>query len=352
MPSQNSSHTDCQKQVKALQDLISVAQAVVSTLDLDAVLQTILTSAMEFADTPAGSIALYNARRRELSLHAHAGLTPEFVHKERWEVTPGGLTERVLAEGVIVSIGDVDNTDYFINPALKQEGIRSLVAVPLKFRNRLVGILYLDDFAPRCFEQSRIDLISVLASFAAMSIQNATLHNQTKLLAITDQLTGLHNHRYFKEYFEQEMVRAKRYQKPLSIIMLDIDNFKAFNDTYGHAVGDVLLSSLGEIIPTSIRSIDIAFRYGGEEFVVLLPDTGLASAIVAAERLREQVRILSAGAMQEHGTSGVTVSLGVASFPDNASSCNDLFQVVDQLLYRAKRQGKDAVHFLPQSKEQ
>ncbi|MBJ6751485.1 sensor domain-containing diguanylate cyclase [Geomonas anaerohicana] len=340
----NSQKESLESQVKALKDLIEVAKAVVSTLDLDTVLQAILTSAMRFAETPAGSVALYYDAKRELSLHAHSGLTADFVKKERWEVTAGGLTEQVLRAGEIFYIEDTEKTPFFNNPIALNEGIRSLVCVPLIFQERIVGILYLDDFAPRQFDREKLNMLSILASFAAMAIHNATLHKQTKLLAITDALTGLHNHRYFKQYFRQEMARAKRYHKPFSIIMMDVDDFKSYNDSYGHAAGDRLLELMGELILQTIRGVDVAFRYGGEEFIVLLPETRLEKAILAAERLRDSVQSGTAARLVEGTNRGVTVSIGVASYPENADKMDELFNIVDSLLYLAKRCGKNKVY--------
>ena len=333
-----------ESQVKGLKDLIEVAKAVVSTLDLDTVLQAILNSAMGLAETPAGSIALYYDTKRELTLHAHAGLTAAFVKTERWTVNPGGLTDQVLKAGEIFFIEDTEQTTFFNNPIALQEGIRSLVCVPLVLQNRIMGILYLDDFIPRQFDRERLNLLSILASFAAMAIHNATLHKRTKLMAITDSLTGLHNHRYFKQYFKQEMGRAKRYHKPFAIIMMDVDDFKSFNDSYGHAVGDSLLCVLGGVIMETIRGVDVAFRYGGEEFIVLLPETRLDKAILAAERLRAAIQTGTMDKLAGPGRCGVTVSIGVASYPENADKTDELFNIVDSLLYRAKRCGKNKVY--------
>ena len=333
-----------ESQVRALRDLIEVAKAVVSTLDLDTVLQAILTSAMGFAETPAGSVALYYDTKRELSLHAHSGLTADFVKTERWEVTPGGLTEQVLRAGEIFFIEDTEATPFFNNPIALNEGIRSLVCVPLVFQTRIMGVLYLDDFVPRCFDREKLNLLSILASFAAMAIHNATLHKRTKLMAITDSLTGLHNHRYFKQYFKQEMGRAKRYHKPFSIIMMDVDDFKTYNDSFGHATGDILLSTMGALSLDTIRGVDVAFRYGGEEFIVILPETKLEKAVLAAERLRDSVERGTANRLASSATRGVTVSIGVASYPENADKMDELFNIVDSLLYTAKRCGKNKVY--------
>lgn len=341
---------DCTKdnlvaEVNALKELIGVARAVVSTLDLDQVLQLILTSAMRFADAPAGSIALYDTVQGELTLHAHKGLTPEFVKTERWKIQAGGLTERVLAGGEILIVDDTEKTSFFVNPIAIAEGIRSLVCIPLRVQSRIVGILYLDDFIPRKFDREKIKLLDVLASFAAMAIDNAQLHARTRLMAITDALTGLYNRRYFQQMFSRELNRAKRYQKTLSLIMMDVDDFKKFNDTYGHPLGDKVLGTMGDILSETVRNTDFAFRYGGEEFIVLLPETDFPSALQVAERLRELVELRSVEELRMISPHGVTASVGVASFPRDGETRDELLKTVDDLLYRAKECGKNRVYY-------
>jgi diguanylate cyclase (GGDEF)-like protein len=332
-----------QKQVDALRDLIEVAKTVVSTLDLDTLLQAIMVSAVHYAETPAGSVALYDSGKKELSLHAHCGLSAEFIKVERWTVTPGGLTEKILGSGEIFIIGDTAETPFFHNPVAVKEGIRSLICVPLVFQNDIVGILYLDDFVPREYDLGKLELLSILASFAALAIHNARLHNKTKMMAITDFLTGLYNHRYFQQIFAQELSRAQRYEKQLSLIIIDIDNFKKFNDMLGHAVGDKVLITIGEIISRSLRKVDFAFRYGGEEFVLLLPETSLAHAVLTAERLRERIAVEAVLAVPEAAGNIITVSAGVACFPENGTNREDLFSLVDSYLYKAKSLGKNKV---------
>jgi diguanylate cyclase (GGDEF)-like protein len=341
-----------EEEVSALRDLIEVARTVVSTLELDQVLQVILTSALRFADAPAGSIALYDSVQGELTLHAHQGLTPEFVETERWEIRPGGVTDRAVSGGEIVFVNDTEKNTHFINPITSREGIRSLVCIPLKVQSRVVGILYLDDFVPREFDRERMRLLDVLASFAAMAIDNAQLHARTRLMAITDALTGLYNRRYFQQMFSRELSRAIRYGKPLSVIMMDVDNFKKFNDTYGHPRGDKVLGAMGDILVEALRSTDFAFRYGGEEFIVLLPETDFSSALHVAERLRESVEQKSADELRGIAPHGVTASVGVVSYPRDGETRDDLLKSVDELLYRAKEYGKNRVHYRTVGEEQ
>ncbi len=332
-----------QKQIDALKDLIEVAKTVVSTLDLDTLLQAIMISAMQYAETPAGSVALYDARNKELSLHVHRGLSSEFIQVERWQVHPGGLTEQILNSGETFIVSDTHTSPFFNNPLAVKEGIRSLICVPLVFHDEIVGILYLDDFIPREFDRGKLELLAILSSFAALAIHNARLHNRTKLMAITDYLTGLHNHRYFQQIFNQELGRARRYQKVMSMVILDVDNFKSFNDRFGHAVGDKVLVAIGDIIIRSLRKVDFAFRYGGEEFVIILPETTLDHAILTADRLRQKIADEAGQSVEEAEGVCITVSAGVASYPENGTSREDLFTLMDNFLYKAKSLGKNIV---------
>jgi len=333
------------RQLKDLRSILSVAQVVVSSLDLDEVLQNILCSAMAILDMPAGSVALYEENNCELTLHAHSGLSADFVAHDRWQVKLGGLTHRILADGEIQVLEDCADSPLCTNPLLRQEGVRSLVAVPLKVQEKIVGILYLDDFTPRSFAAEQLHLLSVLGSFASMSIDNARLHREMCQLASTDGLTGLYNHRIFSQMLKEELSRAIRYSLPLSLVMFDVDDFKHFNDRYGHPDGDKVLVAVAEILRETLRQCDIPFRYGGEEFIVILPETEREPAVLVAERIRQAVEAQSRRHLPGNITHGVTVSVGVASYPLDGETTEGLLKMVDGLLYRAKKEGKNIVYF-------
>ncbi len=336
-----------EEEVRGLRDILEVARVVVSSLDLDAVLQNILQNAMEIVKMPAGSIALYDERARELTLHAHAGLSEAFVSRRTWRISSAGLTARILGESEPFVIEDTQEVDFFNNTLALAEKIRAVVAVPLRVQEKIVGILYLDDFQPRRIPENRLRLLSILGSFAAMSIDNARLHETMRGLACTDGLTGLYNHRQFKNVFRDELARGVRYGSRLSLVMFDIDDFKAFNDTYGHPVGDRVLVNVAEILQDAFREADTICRYGGEEFIAILPETCLNDALVAAERARRDIEERSNGI--DGVRKGVTVSVGVATFPGNGSDAESLLKTVDNLMYRAKEQGKNKVYYEPLS---
>lgn len=334
------------EQVQGLKGILNVAQVVVSSLELDEVLQNILHSAMSVMDMPAGTIALYDAGSSQLELRTHAGLSDKFTALDRWQVKSGGLTHEILDRGELFIIEDTECADFFNNPLAIEEGIRSLIAVPLKIHKRTIGILYLDAFEPRQFVAEKLELLSILTSFATMSIDHARLHERTLQLACTDGLTGLYNHRQFKKTFADEVSRAGRYEKTLSIILFDVDDFKKFNDTYGHPNGDIVLQEMATMLRELLRDCDTIFRYGGEEFITLLPETPLSEAIKVAERIRIFVETESPRFLNRiTRTHGITVSVGVAAIPDNGSDAHTLLKAVDDLMYQAKHEGKNKVYY-------
>lgn len=328
-------------EVKDLIDLLEVARLVVSTLEMDQVLEEILKSAMKLTGTSAGSIALYRKETQELELHAHKGLSKDFIGNTIWRVRPGGLTDRILKSNEPTVINDTANKKFFTNPLALKEGIKSIVCVPLAFKDNIIGILYVDDFSPRKFKKSQLNLLSILSSFAAMSIDHAKLHENTRKMAFTDGLTGLYNHRHFQEQLEKEISRSLRYSETFSLLMIDIDDFKCINDKFGHTFGDKVLQKLSDILKASIRDSDTAARYGGEEFAVILPKVAAEQAFTMAQRIRKQVKIKSASLMRDKAP--LTISIGVAEYPKDAKRRLDLIKRADKALYEAKSLGKDQV---------
>ncbi|GAM09911.1 response regulator PleD [Geobacter sp. OR-1] len=331
--------------IQDLTELIGVARTVVSTLELDQVLDRILESALNFMGMPSGMLAVYEESSDEMVLHVHSGLSPEFVQVNRWPVCGRGdaLTRAAMEDYSIRYAPDMGAEEQQVKE-LSAEGVRAMVCLPLAVHNRPVGILYLYDFTSRHLEDRQLNHLSLLASFAAMAIDNASLHSRTKLMALTDALTGLYNNRYFMQVFPHEMIRARRYSKPLSLIMIDVDNFKKLNDTYGHPKGDQVLANLGKILSASLRASDLSFRYGGEEFTVILPETRLEGAFLVAESLREKV-FKEITPLLGQSELSVTISLGVAGYPYDAASTDTLLSHADACLYKAKHQGKNRVYW-------
>ncbi len=223
------------------------------------------------------------------------------------------------------------------------EGIRHLMAVPVMHLESLNGLLILINRGKGGpFVRQDEDLIMTYTFQTGLAIENARLQEHTRRLAITDGLTGIFNHREFQRRLEEEIKRCTRYERSCSLLMLDIDHFKHFNDTYGHPVGDQVLSELAGILQQSTREMDAPARYGGEEFVVILPETEGEKAEVVAERIRKAIE-----AMEISPSGGealrITVSIGVAAYPENATSREELIGHSDQALYIAKRSGRNRI---------
>jgi diguanylate cyclase (GGDEF)-like protein len=186
-------------------------------------------------------------------------------------------------------------------------------------------------------------VLQAVASELVVAVENSRLYKLTRRLAITDELTGLHNYRFLQQRLDEEIERAKRYGKDLSLLMIDVDDFKSFNDTFGHLAGDAALAELARVMRLTVREVDLVARYGGEEFSVVLPETDAAGAFVVAEKLREAV----AAHEFEEGTGGaaphITVSLGLATYPTHAHDKESLLRQADDALYRSKSTGKNRV---------
>lgn len=208
---------------------------------------------------------------------------------------------------------------------------------PIKSQGRLIGILALGKKQEdRLYSHGDIELVTSIANQAGIIIENAHLYTQATTRANTDGLTSLYNHRHFHQRLEQEIARATRFGTSFSLIMLDLDLFKAYNDIYGHLAGDQVLKKVGLAIENSVRSIDIAFRYGGEEFTVILPETRLDDAYRVAERIRKTIE--SKTSFREMP---VTASLGIASWPSDGVMKEEIISQADAALYRAKQTGRN-----------
>jgi diguanylate cyclase (GGDEF)-like protein len=253
------------------------------------------------------------------------------------------MAQTILDQNGLLVIEDAAKVNFFSNPLVLTEGIRSVIAVPLKIHGQPVGILYLNDFVPRRYSPEKLEQLTIISSFASLSIANARLYQRTREMAVTDGLTGLYNHGQFKHMLEQELARSDRYGHPLSLIMFDIDNFKSLNDTYGHPCGDQILVQIAAALGDVFRGTDQVFRYGGEEFTVLLPEANMEQATTAAERTRLLISQLRIDWQDIKEQLRVTVSAGVATSAQSGTTPEDLLNTVDERLYRAKRAGKNCV---------
>ena len=219
---------------------------------------------------------------------------------------------------------------------------RSVIAVPLIGRDRVLGALLLYSVSPSAFSERELAYFTAIGKQLSIALDNATLHRRATELSYHDPLTGLFNRRYLEEALETEVRRAGRYALPLSLNMLDIDHFKGFNDTFGHTRGDEVLRAVSQRLREQTRNADIVTRYGGEEFVVILPMTTKPHARLVAEKLRAAI---AAAVIAGAGPDGarITISVGVSTFPEDSSTATGLVQAADAALYAAKDRGRNRV---------
>lgn len=332
-----------ERQRRQLETLHGIARRVTASLKVQEVLEFAVRETAALVDADVSYIATLTGRERRLRVVAQHELVTDGLLG--LEIEEGqGIGGRVVAERAIFQ-----TEDYCVDPRLEQpysdiiraEGLRTIIGVPLVNRNRVVGVLYAARRQTRLFRAPEIAVLEMLSSQIAVALENAHLFEDVQHKSIHDPLTGIFNRRLFERRLREEERRAARHGRPLSLLMIDVDDFKEYNDTHGHAKGDELLKSLVAATAGAIRTTDVLARYGGEEFVVLLPETDLPEAIRAGERVREAVR--DRFALESDDASAVTVSVGAAAFRDGQPGESNLVERADAAMYRAKQQGKDRV---------
>jgi diguanylate cyclase (GGDEF)-like protein len=341
--------TDRQGGLAALTEIMRTSGSALAENEL---FELIVDRSTACVDAEYGSLLLLNPETNELTVSAIKGLNPKIVEAVR--IRPGeGISGMVFAEEKPLLVADLETDVRVLQEKRPRYRTRSFVSLPLRSHDQTIGVLNVaDKLNGESFTPYDLDLLTSIATYTTVAVQRSEYYRRSeelKRISITDALTGLLNRRYFQERLAEEIERFKRHKLPFSLIMIDIDDFKRLNDTYGHAVGDEALVTTARAIRQSVRTIDVVARYGGEEFTVILPQTPKQAAKTNAVRIGRAV-----GRTLIHSTKGdtlhLTVSLGVASFPDDADSLEDLLQRADQALYEAKRRGKNqAVVFHPPS---
>ncbi|MGM0442012.1 MAG: sensor domain-containing diguanylate cyclase, partial [Elusimicrobiota bacterium] len=283
---------------------------------------------------------LYDREKDLLEIKASRGLSERAIENVKLKMGEG-IGGRVAQTGEPILINDTTKNHFykdFFKESEKGRPRETLLCLPLKFKEDILGVVTLDSkFSGKQFIRNDKRLLSILASQAAVAINNARMYK----MAITDPLTKLYMRRFFLTRLDQEIEKAKRYSGKFSLLFLDIDHFKKFNDTYGHQMGDRALMHLADIMKSTTRGADICGRYGGEEFVILLPETPKERAVILAERLREKV---DNSTFKVDGRKyKIRICIGVAGYNSSVKTPKDLIREADKKLYRAKEEGRNKV---------
>jgi len=320
--------------------LYEVSQSLISTLDFDQLLKNILQHLKETFDFLNVSVLLVDEEKQTLSTHSSITYSPE-DNNLKLRIGKDGITGHVAKTKKMYYSSDVRNDTYYV---LGNDKTRSEVCFPLLSGDHLIGVLDVESSVINGFSQDVIRLLSSLSAQIAIAIDNARLYAETKKLSLTDPLTQLSNRRSFDIFIDAEIKRAERYRRTFVAMMVDFDNFKNYNDRYGHTAGDIVLQKLSKIMKDIIRDVDFLCRYGGDEFVAILPETDASFALDVAERMRKKI---AAQKIQPK----ITLSIGIASFPHDARDKSKLIDLADQACYEAKQRGGNRVLFTFKPKE-
>ena len=325
--------------------LYDAAKTISSSLELESVLNNLVQVTCQAFTYEQGAILLADERSGDLVVEATYGYAPG---TRGYRIPVGkGITGSVQRTGKPEVVADVRRDPRYIGIT---ERVVSEIAVPLISEGRVIGVFNLESTHRAAFGQRDLHILTALAGYATIAIENARLFEKTKRLAITDGLTELYNHRYLHEAMERTLQRCRRDEQPLAVIMLEIDSFKRYNDTYGHQRGDDVLRIVADVLRKGSRTSDIVARYGGDEFMIVLPNSSKDTASEIAERLRRAVEAYPF-LLGESIVTSVTLSVGVAASPDDGDTVDGLVDAVDRAQYTAKRSGGNKVYVAHAVKE-
>ncbi len=325
------------------QSIRDIGIKLVASSDMMRILYYTVEDATRLTATPAGSIALFDEWRGEMYLGAVKGFSDNFSKTLRWSLRQGGLTSTILNAKESLVIADVAQYPGFDNPLMLEEGVRSLMATPLIAEGKIIGILYVDDFKVRSFLPHEASLFSLLGSIAADMIDKAQLLENALRISIVDDLTGLNSHRYFMKRLSNEIKRASHFHLTFTLVMMDIDDFRLYNNIYGHAKGNEVLCQISAILKDHCRDVDVVARYGGEEFAVLMPETTGDTAWNTLNRLREKVACFPFEGREKSSGGQITISIGVVTYPAHGDDVHTLIEKANTMLSQAKELGKNRV---------
>ncbi|MCX7770792.1 MAG: sensor domain-containing diguanylate cyclase [Proteobacteria bacterium] len=337
-------NNDIEKKFQILKSVYEIGKILTSTLDSERVLQLITERVGELLSAKNWSLLLLDEEKEELYFGIVVGDGADKIVKKRLKLGEG-IAGWVAVNRQPILIPDVSKDPRFFPGMDRISGFKteSIICAPLISKGKVLGVIELinkkigDEFT-----ESDLESLTHLADYIAIAIDNAKNFEKIQELTIKDDLTCLYNTRFFHEMLEREIKRAIRKKRDLSLIFMDLDHFKDVNDTYGHIYGSLLLRQVAEVIKESVRNIDIPIRYGGDEFVIVLPETGKKQAEIVARRILENLR--NNVFLKEEGLNlKLTASLGYATYPEDAKDKEGLIKAADNAMYRVKNTSRNNI---------
>jgi diguanylate cyclase (GGDEF)-like protein len=328
---------ELKRQVERLSLFHEVGKTLASTLDLQKILQTIMEKISDFLQPDTWSLLMLDENTQELYFEIAIGAGANKLKDVRLKMGEG-IAGWVAKNGEPLLVDDVKKDPRFTQKydELTQTDTRSVVCVPIKGREKVLGVIELINCLNKeSFRKEDIPILKNLADYAAIALENARYVQRIHELTITDDCTALYNARHLHFVLDAEIYRSNRYNYEFSVIFIDLDHFKQVNDTYGHLVGSKLLWMIGDLIKGHLRLIDYAFRYGGDEFVVLLPQTSKENALMVVRRVKDLLNS-TVFFTEEALNIKVTASFGLASFPSDARTRKEILRMADEAMYLVK----------------
>lgn len=333
---------DLEQRVRELSTFNLVAKTLNSTLRLKEVLDIVMNKIKDLIMAEAWSILMLDESSNELVFEVALGEKGEQVREMRLAMGQG-VAGWVAQHQKPVIVADAATDQRFFKGVDQRTGFRtrSIIATPLVSRGRLLGVVeIMNKQGEASFNEKDLELLQILADHAAIAIENARLYEKAQRLAITDDLTGLHNSRQCDQFMKEAMRQARSAGQPMSVIFLDLDHMKEVDDSYGHLMGGQALKEVADRIASLVKPPDMASRYGGDEYVIVMPGKGAEAALALAEEIRR--RIAAEPFLASHKIScRLTASIGIACFPQHGATSDELLSKADKAMYRVKESGKN-----------
>lgn len=330
--------------VRDLSLIYEIGQEVNSIIDLDRLYATIAATLKKYVRVHEFALLVFDEKQEELQIKAAYGFdNAEAVSKMIFKKGEG-ITGLAAETGKKIYIKDTSRETRFLNyKGERPTEPSAFLSIPLMYKDEVLGVVNFGRKGIGSFTYQDVKMLSLVAGQIALAMTNARLYTRTRELSVKDELTGINNRRHFHTMLQMEWKRAVRFHRPLSLIMIDVDHFKAYNDAFGHLQGDIVLKQIGGLLRRNLREVDTVARFGGEEFVLLLPDTDKRGAIAVAEKVRLLVEGHRFTGEERKETREITISCGIATYPDDVEEMDDLIDHADIALYRAKELGRNRI---------
>ncbi|MFA5059677.1 MAG: diguanylate cyclase [Candidatus Omnitrophota bacterium] len=322
-----------------LEEVLNIEEGLNTIINSEKLIDFIVLKTAQVLDAERCSLMLIDEHAQELCIKGHRDLGENIVKRNRLKVGMP-IAGQVAQDGEPILVTDIESDSRFARKNRASCKSKSFLIAPIKLDRHVMGVINVTDKnslgKDGVFSEIDLKILCMISRQVAVAIENAKLYRELNYLTVTDPMTNMYNYRYFTKSLDHEIMRLKRHPGSLCLLMMDVDNFKVYNDTFGHQEGDKLLRTIGQALAKTLRDTDVACRYAGDEFVAILPHTAISQAKIVAEKIKRKIESISS-------KEKITLSIGIANYTD-PSDRYDLILKADTALYAAKKNGKNKVH--------